>query len=107
MRAVWLDKVGGPWRVTEVPDPSVVPGGVLVDVLAVRVPSRQPTFFNGVDTTWQAPEGRGSDLANWNSGRSIGPGSTSTYDAGPGQFIYSSRYSTVIELGSRFVIQKL
>jgi alcohol dehydrogenase len=47
MRGVWLEQVGGPWSVNDVADREVMPGGVLVDVLAVRVPSYTREVLNG------------------------------------------------------------
>src|SRR5882757_3691768 len=47
MRGVWLEKVGGPWSVSEVADREVIPGGVLVDVVAVRVPSYTRQVLTG------------------------------------------------------------
>lgn len=47
MRAVWLTEVGGPWSITDVAEPEVRPGGVVVDVLAVRVPSYTRRVLSG------------------------------------------------------------
>ncbi|WP_345612148.1 zinc-binding dehydrogenase [Pseudonocardia adelaidensis] len=47
MRGVWVEKVGAPWAVREVPDPQVRPGGVVVDVVAVRVPSYTRQVLDG------------------------------------------------------------
>ncbi len=47
MKAVWLEAVGAPVEIREVPDPVVTPGGVVVRVLAVRVPSYTRKVFDG------------------------------------------------------------
>jgi NADPH:quinone reductase-like Zn-dependent oxidoreductase len=47
VRGVWLEKVGGPWWIGEIADPEPLPGGVLVDVLAVRVPSYTRRVLTG------------------------------------------------------------
>ncbi|MBF8187411.1 hypothetical protein ITP53_17045 [Nonomuraea sp. K274] len=47
MRAVWLEKIGGPWSVIKVADPVPRPVGVVVDVVAVRVPAYTRQVLNG------------------------------------------------------------
>ncbi|WP_432253230.1 zinc-binding dehydrogenase [Streptomyces sp. HNM1019] len=47
MRGVWLEQMGEPWAVQEVADREVRPGGVLVDVVAVRVPSYTRQVLTG------------------------------------------------------------
>ncbi|MFD2417721.1 zinc-binding dehydrogenase [Amycolatopsis pigmentata] len=47
MLGVWLEEPGGPWTLREVADRKVLPGGVLVDVLAVRVPSYTRDVLTG------------------------------------------------------------
>ena len=47
MKAVWLETAGAPLEIREVPDPVVTPSGVVVRVLAVRVPSYTRRVFDG------------------------------------------------------------
>jgi threonine dehydrogenase-like Zn-dependent dehydrogenase len=47
MRGVWLEEPGGGWSVGDVADREVMHGGVLVDVLAVRVPSYTRQVLTG------------------------------------------------------------
>jgi alcohol dehydrogenase len=47
VRAVVLEDVGEPVRVGTVPDPELVPGGVVVRVVAVRIPSYTEDVFTG------------------------------------------------------------
>lgn len=47
MKAVWLEAIGVPLEIRDVPDPVVRPGGVVVRVLAVRVPSYTRSVFGG------------------------------------------------------------
>ena len=47
MRGVWLEEVGTPWLVTALPDQEVMAGGVLIDVVAVRVPSYTRQVLTG------------------------------------------------------------
>ena len=39
MKAAWLEAVGTPLQIRDIPDPVATPAGVIVRVLAVRVPS--------------------------------------------------------------------
>lgn len=54
MRGVWLAEVGGSWSVTDVADPQLRAGGVLVDVVAVRVPSYTRQVLTG-ELTYDLP----------------------------------------------------
>lgn len=47
MKAAWLEAVGAPLEIRDVPDPVVTPSGVVVRVLAVRVPSYTRKVFDG------------------------------------------------------------
>ena len=47
MRGVFLEKIGAPVVVGEVADPVLIAGGVLVRVLAVRIPSYTREVFSG------------------------------------------------------------
>jgi threonine dehydrogenase-like Zn-dependent dehydrogenase len=47
MKAVWLEAVGAPLEIRDVPDPIVNPAGAVVRVLAVRVPSYTRGVFDG------------------------------------------------------------
>ena len=47
MKAIWLETVGAPLEIREVPDPVPAPAGVVVRVLAVRVPSYTRKVFDG------------------------------------------------------------
>lgn len=47
MRGVWLEEVGTPWLVADLPDQEVMAGGVLIDVVAVRVPSYTRQVLTG------------------------------------------------------------
>jgi NADPH:quinone reductase-like Zn-dependent oxidoreductase len=47
MRAAWLEKIGKPLEIREVPDPEASPSGVVVRVLAVRVPSYTRKVIDG------------------------------------------------------------
>lgn len=47
MKAAWLEAVGAPLEIRELPEPVAVPGGVVVRVLAVRVPSYTRNVFDG------------------------------------------------------------
>jgi NADPH:quinone reductase-like Zn-dependent oxidoreductase len=47
MRALYLERVGLPAQVREVDDPRLRAAGVVVDVLAVRIPSYTREVFSG------------------------------------------------------------
>lgn len=47
MRGVWLEAVGGGWSVGEIAEREIQPGGVLVEVVAVRVPSYTGQVLSG------------------------------------------------------------
>lgn len=47
MKAAWLETIGAPLEIRELPDPIAPPGGVVVRVLAVRVPSYTRKVFDG------------------------------------------------------------
>ena len=47
MKALWLEAVGEPVEIRDVPDPVVMSSGVIVRVLAVRVPSYTRRVFDG------------------------------------------------------------
>jgi NADPH:quinone reductase-like Zn-dependent oxidoreductase len=47
VKAVWLEATGAPLEIREVPDPVITPSGVVVRVLAVRVPSYTRRVFDG------------------------------------------------------------
>jgi NADPH:quinone reductase-like Zn-dependent oxidoreductase len=53
VKAVWLEAVGAPLEIRDIPDPVVSPSGVVVRVLAVRVPSYTRRILDGT---------RGNDL---------------------------------------------
>jgi NADPH:quinone reductase-like Zn-dependent oxidoreductase len=53
VKAVWLEAVGAPLEIRDVPDPVVTPSGVVVRILAVRVPSYTRRVLDGT---------RGNDL---------------------------------------------
>jgi NADPH:quinone reductase-like Zn-dependent oxidoreductase len=47
MKAAWLERIGAPLEIREVPDPVVAASGVVVRVLAVRVPSYTRKVIDG------------------------------------------------------------
>lgn len=47
MKAAWLESLGAPLEIREVPDPKPAASGVVVRVLAVRVPSYTRKVIDG------------------------------------------------------------